>query len=268
MTSVPMKSRPPRIAVVVAVMNSVGTIEECLHSVIEQTHNEVELVVIDGGSQDGTMEVVRAFADHLKFWASAPDKGVYQAWNRALAHVEAEWVLFLGADDLLFSRETLAAASGRLQGVDEEERIAYGSVVWLRADDLLELPWGSDWTTARRRFRFEMTLPHQATFHHITLFQEHGGFDESYRIAGDYEFLLRVRHEVRPRFMPGLTVTRKRPGGIADRPRTVVRKRLEVARAQIAHGLAWAVPITIALDLARDGRDILKGLTGSSGLRP
>ena len=257
-----------RIAVVVAVKNGARTIEECLRSVLEQTLEQVELVVIDGDSRDGTTDILNNYGEHLTYWASAPDTGVYQAWNRALAHVGADWVLFLGADDRLYSSETLALASERLRALAEVERIAYGSVMWHREDGRTEPTWGSDWTTAGRRFRLEMTLPHQATFHHASLFHEFGGFNESYRIAGDYEFMLRVRHDVRPRFIPGLTVTLKRPGGLADQPLTVKRKRLEVARAQIAHGLTWAVPLTMCLDLARDGRETLRRLCRNPGYRP
>ena len=92
-------ARLPRISVVIAVYNGAQTIQRALDSIFEQTYRDLEVVVIDGGSTDGTQAILEHNASQIAYWVSEPDRGVYNAWNKALDHVTGDWVCFLGADD-------------------------------------------------------------------------------------------------------------------------------------------------------------------------
>ena len=91
---------PPLISIIVAVFNGEKTIQQCIDSVAQQSYPYKELIIIDGGSTDRTVELIKANQDKVKYWISEPDGGIYHAWNKGLAQVSGEWVAFLGVDDI------------------------------------------------------------------------------------------------------------------------------------------------------------------------
>src|SRR5690606_34585060 len=97
----------PRFSVVISVFNGAKTLQKCLDSVAGQTYAARELIVIDGGSTDGTQQILRHNAGRLAYWVSEPDRGTYHAWNKALAQASGDWSCFLGADDYLWEPATL-----------------------------------------------------------------------------------------------------------------------------------------------------------------
>jgi glycosyltransferase involved in cell wall biosynthesis len=105
-------SRSPYVSVVVAVFNGVDTLQRALDSLFAQTYRDWELVVIDGGSTDGSVAILERASDRISYWVSEPDRGIYDAWNKALSRLRGQWVVFLGADDYLADRSVLARANG------------------------------------------------------------------------------------------------------------------------------------------------------------
>ena len=102
-----MTSSPaPLISIIVAVFNGKETLQQCIDSVAQQTYQNKELIVIDGGSNDGTLDLLNQNSSRLT-WLSEPDSGVYSAWNKGLARAKGEWVCFLGADDFLWDANVL-----------------------------------------------------------------------------------------------------------------------------------------------------------------
>ncbi len=199
-----------RVSVVVAVRNGVETLQRCIRSVTAQSHGDVELVVIDGASTDGTPEVLERNAASIAYQVSEPDRGIYDAWNKALEHVTGEWVCFLGADDAFASQDAvallLAAASGvelvtaKVAVVDQNGRVR----------SVVGQPW--DWDGMRRH----QVVAHPGALHHRTLFERLGRFDDSFRIAGDYQFLLRLGPDARVAFVDAVVVLMGE-GGVSQR---------------------------------------------------
>ena len=222
---------------VVSVLNAAGTLQQCIDSVLRQTHPRVELVVIDGGSTDGTREVLERNAPGLAYWVSEPDRGIYHAWNKALAHVHNDWICFLGADDYFWVPDTLEKLAPVLAGAYPLVRVVYGQVVLVneRGEETQRL--GRPWDVVRDRFRQIMCLPHTGLMHHRSLFETHGQFDESYRIGGDYEMLLRELRAGEARFVPGLVVAAMGHGGASTDPARSLLMIQEFRRAQVQHGL-------------------------------
>ena len=89
----------PLVTVITAVLNAVGAIKDCIESVVRQEYPNIEHIVLDGGSSDGTVDVLRHYDDRIALWRSEPDRGIYDAWNKALREARGEWICFLGADD-------------------------------------------------------------------------------------------------------------------------------------------------------------------------
>jgi glycosyltransferase involved in cell wall biosynthesis len=242
-----------RLSLILACLNARPLLLRCLESIARQDHRDVELVVADGGSTDGTVGLLAGWkAEPVTSyqWFSGPDRGIADAWNKAVARVSGEWVLFLGADDVLAAPTTLSRAARRLGtlparrlgALPARARVAYGQValVDVRGErvDLLERPWSpADFRGCR------YNLPHQAVFHHRSLFAEFGPFDEDFRIAADFDFLLRVLAHDEPAYLPGLTVTHMQVGGLSSTRRNapaVVREEIRLYRRHVG-GVPWVL---------------------------
>ncbi len=228
------------ISVIVSVFNGVATLQQCIDSVARQTYVAKELIVIDGGSTDGTREVLDRNASKLAYWMSEPDRGIYHAWNKGLAHAKGDWVCFLGADDYLWAPDALERLAPVLARAYPPVRVVYGQVAVVNERGAEMARAGEDWRSAKRRFRQIMCLPHTGLMHHRSLFDVQGRFDESYRIGGDYEMLLRELRGGEAQFVPGLVVAGMRHGGISSDPAGSLEILREFRRAQRAHGLPRA----------------------------
>lgn len=225
----------PQITVIIAVYNGAKTLQQCLDSVAQQSYPHVELIVIDGGSQDGTVELIKANQANISYWVSEPDRGIYNAWNKALAQATGEWVCFLGADDFFWDAQVLERMAAALRRLPQTTRVAYGEIVLLGADDAPFCTVGEPWEKIKKLFCYEMVIPHPGTMHHRSLFEQHGVFDESFRIAGDYEFLLRELGRGDATFVPGLVVG-MRMGGVSSDPKNSLRQLKEIWRIHQING--------------------------------
>lgn len=225
------------ISVVVATLNSAKRLPRCLQSVAAQSHPQREVVLQDGGSTDGTLEIVRAHAGLVAHWDSSRDRGVYDAWNKALAHVRGEWVCFLGADDHLWSPGALAAVARAARMRRPETRLLSGQVAVVNAlGEVLEVH-GRPWRRGGRASLRWLSLPYPGMFVHRTLFEEAGPFDPAYRIGGDYDFLVRALRlsevESIPEVLTGMEV-----GGISSATANELAMLRDIARVWRTRGLA------------------------------
>jgi glycosyltransferase involved in cell wall biosynthesis len=225
------------ITVVIAVRNSARTLEHTLRSVVEQTLSDVECIVIDGASTDGSRDLIERYRDHIAYTVSEPDSGPYDAFNKGVDRATGDWIMFLGSDDVLSDRTTLSQAAIRLAQVPLEQLVAYGRVEVVTRDGTTIGIDGGPWPRAKRRFHVGMGIPHPATFHHRRLFQKHCHFDNTFRIAGDYEFLLRELKTADAADLGELVVTRMTIGGLSSNPRNARLMLAENRRARAMHGL-------------------------------
>lgn len=227
----------PKITVIIAVRNGAATLQRALDSVFEQTYEHVELIVIDGASTDGTAAMIERNAARIAYWESKPDRGIYHAWNKALDHASGDWICFLGADDRLHAPAVLERMGSALQGDLQRHRVAYGLVRVVDQDGSTRMTVGGPWADVRDDFRKRMSIPHQATMHHRSLFDRHGRFNQRYRICGDYEFLLREVLVHEPLFVHDLVLVDMGTGGLSSDPMNSLTMTREFHRARFQHGL-------------------------------
>lgn len=185
-----MSAAPP-LSVIVVCKNPGARLPVALQSIWEQLHVSPDIVVIDGGSTDGTREWLEAHRDRLGTLVSEPDGGVYEAMNKGVAVARGEWLLFLGADDRLVGDMILSESLNWLKKT--EAGVAAGEAAY-NDGRLYKLP-------ARVNPRVRNFVHHQAAFYRRTLFDENGGFDPSLAIMADYDFNLRLWKN-RVRFKP------------------------------------------------------------------
>lgn len=199
----------PLVTVITAVFNGVDTIRSCIDSVLSQDYPNIEHIVMDGGSSDGTIDVLREYENRIASWISERDGGVYDAWNKALDLAHGEWIAFLGADD-----KYLPGAIAAYMALASENPAAdylCSQLKWLHPSGysrLIGVPWETE-------FQRCSCVAHVGSLHRRSLFERYGRFDTTYRIAADYEFLLRAGEDLNAAFMPTVTAV-MRAGGISD----------------------------------------------------
>jgi glycosyltransferase involved in cell wall biosynthesis len=236
----------PLISIIIAVFNGANTLQQCIDSVVQQSYLNKELIIIDAGSTDGTVELLQANNEHINYWVSEPDKGIYSAWNKALVQAKGEWIYFLGADDFFWNNQVLAQLAKHLIIIPTNIRVVYGQVMLLNKVGDNIYPIGKPWKKVKRSFMQVMSIPHQGIMHRHGLFEQHGMFDESFRIAGDYEFLLRELKTGDAVFISDVIISAMRQGGISSNPENTLETMREFRRSQRIHGqcfprLLWLI---------------------------
>lgn len=231
----------PLISIIVAVLDRADVLERCLESIARQTYPALEVLVADGGSTDGSLAIIerRARAGAIAWHDSGKDSGIYAAWNRALGHARGEWICFLGADDFLWSSDSLQRLAPHLSRAALSHRVVYGTAMLVDTEGRELYRLGAPWPGMRSRFRAFMCLPHPGLMHRRALFEERGVFDESFRVAGDYELLLRELRNGEALFAAGVEVVGVGAGGLSSDPYGTLRSLAEVRRAQRRNGIVW-----------------------------
>jgi glycosyltransferase involved in cell wall biosynthesis len=230
----------PLVTVITAVYNAEAVLDKCLESVIHQDYPNVEHIVIDGGSKDGTLDILRRYEDRIALWISEPDAGVYDAWNKGLDLARGTWISFLGADD-----EYLPGAISAYMNLAREYPAAdyLSSPIKFLHPDGFSRTFGGPWMWPR--FSRVMCSIHVGSMHRSRLFDQYGRFDTSYRITGDYEFLLRPQGKLQSAFLPIVSVC-MRVGGISDSTAALH----EAYRAKVETGGRGWIPAKAELYIA------------------
>jgi glycosyltransferase involved in cell wall biosynthesis len=214
----------PLVSVITVVFNGAKHLEEAIVAVASQTYPNIEHIVIDGGSTDGTVDILRQYDDKIGYWMSEPDEGLYDAMNKGVALVEdpESYILFANADDSLYAPDAISRAMLLGQGAD----LVYGKMVL--SDEQISGVIG-------REVQLEdlamQTLCHPATFVRKKVFDRVGEFDTSYKIAADYDHIVRCfTAPVSTQFVD-VIVARMRMGGLSeDRFMLSCRERKAVIR--------------------------------------
>lgn len=97
----------PKISVITVCYNAVKELEKTILSVINQTYNNLEYIIVDGGSTDGTIEIIKKYEYKITFWISEPDNGIYDAMNKGIRHANGEWINFMNAGDIFNDNQVL-----------------------------------------------------------------------------------------------------------------------------------------------------------------
>ena len=206
----------PLISIIVAVFNGAKTLQQCIDSVTQQTYSNKELIIIDGGSQDGTVDLLNANSAKIRYWVSEQDRGIYSAWNKGLTQAKGEWICFLGADDYFRDLYVLDRISDQLVKLPASISVAYGQVIMVNDCGQELYRMGEPWQKVKNSFKQVMSIPHVGTMHRYSLFELHGKFDESFLIAGDYELLMRELKTHDAYFIQDVMVAAMRIGGVSQ----------------------------------------------------
>ncbi len=200
----------PLITIITVVYNSENLIEKTILSVLNQTYQNIEYIIIDGNSKDKTVEIIKKYESKLAYWKSEPDNGLYDAMNKGLAKATGDYICFLNSGDQLYSNDILEKAFGNLSGFPD---IVYGEtmIIDLRGNEIglrrLKAPEKLTW----KSFREGMLVCHQSIYVKKEIASE---YDLKYRIASDFDWVLKALKSAGTVHNSGLILTKFLDGGI------------------------------------------------------
>jgi glycosyltransferase involved in cell wall biosynthesis len=163
----------PLISIIIVVFNGVKTLEDALVSVINQTYNNFELIIIDGGSSDGTLNIIEKYKSKIHIFISEPDTGIYDAMNKGIKLAKGDWIFFLGCDDTLYN--VLDKIAPKLTN---ESTIYYGNSFWNKKQKIYDHKFNFYKLSLRN-------ICHQTIFYPKKVFQLFL-YDTKYRTHADY----------------------------------------------------------------------------------
>ena len=178
-----MRNEQIKISVVTICFNCEAVIENTIHSVINQTYDDVEYIIIDGASKDATMEVVNRYRDKIAYICSEPDRGIYDAMNKGLRACTGDYVIFMNAGDSFYNQTVLERF---IPQIERETIIAHGDIMYI----------GNYFKYRSKPVPLEvmnkqMVVKHQATFIRVDYHKIHP-FDITFRSSGDYDFFYKA----------------------------------------------------------------------------
>ena len=222
-----------KISIVTVVRNNPG-IRQALQSIVAQkTDFPVEIIVIDGQSTDTTLDRVREFGDRISVLVSEPDSGIYDAMNKGLGRATGDVVGFLNSDDTYMKDDVLQAVGDAFRAGPHLQAV-YGDIIYTHPDspDKVVRYWSAAGAAENIR-RNGWAPPHPGFFARRDCLVDAGGFDTSYRIAGDFELLLRLfaSRKIQGAHLPVPLVNMRLGGASNGSIRNILRGNLEIRKA-------------------------------------
>lgn len=170
----------PKVSVIIVTFNAAEFLQKCLDSIYKQSYPNIEIVIMDGGSTDGTLDIIKANQHKITLWRSEKDNGIYDAMNKALTYITGQWVYFIGADDELFEGFTDLA-----YGLKDDSQIYYGRVL------IKEQPTPGPVNAYKHA---KDTICHQAIIYPASVFKKYQ-FNTRYKIAADHVLNMQCWHD-------------------------------------------------------------------------
>lgn len=220
------ETKLPLVSIVISSLNNANELKFTVDSILFDSYGSIELVVIDGGSADGTFLLLESYANRIAHIVSEPDNGIYDAWNKGVRLATGDYIAFLGAGDCYVQNGLRQLVDCALANTEAD--FISSQVEMVSGGKVLRVT-GHAWNWAV--FRHYMNTTHVGSLHSRRLFEKYGDFDNSYRIAGDYEFLLRAGDSLRAAYLEQVIV-RMEAGGASQ---SGYRVFSETERAKLKH---------------------------------
>lgn len=214
----------PLITIITSTFNAANDLEKSIQSVISQSYSKIEYIIIDGGSTDGTLDIIKKYESHIDVWITEKDEGIYDAWNKGLSFATGDWIAFLGADDAYlhdaiynYVNQINKHNGPNLEYISSKVELVTASYKPIR---IIGKPW--NW----HKFKRYMCTAHVGSLHAKSYFERYGNFNMNFKIVGDYELLLRAKDKLKSSFLSCVTV-RMKIGGISNSSSSVFKETFE-----------------------------------------
>ena len=225
------------ITVITSTLNCESDLAKTCKSIKSQTYDDVQWIVIDGASVDGTLNVIQSNQDVITNWISEPDSGIYDAWNKACKLIQGQWVIFLGAGDELYAPNTFELIIGGLNELTDDVVIGYGNVYQILDGEVLYKYLQVD---LKKWDDYRPSLPsHQGVFQRAALFDKSKPFDDSYKVVADSKFLLTALIGAKAKYFD-IDICKMMPDGVSSSDNKVVLVKDEWLRLE--KDLGYKIP--------------------------
>jgi len=249
-----MNSKGVKVSIITSVYNRSNLLEKCIKSVIKQTHKKIEYIVIDGGSNDGSVELIKEYENEIDFWVSEPDDGVYDAMNKGIRRATGDVIGLLNSDDY-YERDTAQVVAETY--ADHPRSIIVGAMNRILPDgSTYTLRGGLSRKALDSSIAYRTPVNHPATFVPASVYDRIGLFDTSIKISSDYEFICRAYKAKVPFVFVDQVLSNMRAGGLSSGTNNALQRALELYRARKKNDLvspvrnaclsAWWLLATIA----------------------
>lgn len=226
-----------KISIVTAAFNSAATIKDTIESVLSQDYPNIEYIVADGGSKDGTVEILKSYGDKIK-WISEKDSGIYDAMNKGVKMATGDAIGVVGSDDFYPDNQAISKVVKAFKESNADS--VYGDLHYVDAVNTNKIVrnWKSG-TYDRQRFLNGWMPPHTAFFLKKSAYDTYGLYDTTYRSAGDYELMLRMlyKHHVSSFYIPEVLMKMRIGGDSNSSIKGRIKANREDLRAWVINGL-------------------------------
>lgn len=245
-----------KISIITVVYNNEKTITQAMQSVLSQTYNDIEYVIIDGSSKDNTVNLINNYKENLGYFISEKDSGLYDAMNKGILACTGDVIGILNSDDL-YQDSTVIASVMEQFIADPELDILYADLVYVKRDDTDKVV--RRWRTKSYYdsfFENANVPPHPALFVKNKVYEKVGLFDLQYKLAADYELMLRMfkKHQFKSKYFSKLVI-KMRLGGATNQSFTnIISQNKEVLKAWKNNGLQapfYLMPLRLFKRLAQ-----------------
>jgi len=212
-----MARNNPLVSIITVVLNNKDTIEDAIKSVLGQTYKNIEYIIVDGGSTDGTVDVIKKYAKYISKWVSEPDNGIYDAMNKGLKLATGDIIGFLNSDDVLNSNDCISAIVKTFEENDVD--VVYGNKVYSDKEDLNKIIryWDAGEYNINN-FKKGWMPPHLSFYAKREIYNKYGYYRTDLKIAADYELMFRFlyKHRIKAKHLPK-PIAKMRVGGISNK---------------------------------------------------
>ena len=187
-----------KISIITITYNSAKTLQRALESVRSQKYDEIEHIIVDGASTDGTVEIIKAYAEKKPsagrqkplevHWVSEPDNGIYNALNKGIRMATGDVIGFLHSDDVFKSPDSIGHIAAALQSSNAQ--VAYGDLQYINGNHVVRR-WKSN-SFSPRSLKYGWMPPHPTLYCRKEVYEQTGLYDEWFRISADYDMILRI----------------------------------------------------------------------------
>lgn len=226
-----------KISIITVCLNSKKTIESTIQSVINQSYSNIEYIVIDGGSTDGTTDIVNQYKSSITAFISEPDQGIYDAMNKGIALAQGDIIGLLNSDDIYTNNRTIEDV---VYTFEKNKNIdaCYSDLVYINENNQVIRYWKSN-AFKPGSFAYGWTPPHPTFFVKREAYAKYGVFSKEYKIAADVELMMRFIeiYEIKAKYVESIWVKMK-TGGISNSSiKNIAKQNIEIIYALKKHKL-------------------------------
>ena len=231
-----------KVSIITVSLNSANTIKDCIKSVVNQSYKNIEYIIIDGGSTDGTLDIIKKYASKISFWISKKDYGIYDAMNKGINLAIGEIIGFLNSDDMFYDSRVVERI---VNAFEKDIDCIYGNLIYVSHRNIKKITrrWISN-EFKEGIFEKSWTPAHPTFYCRKKVYDRYGGYRLDFKIASDVELMYRFlqKHQLISKFINHYFVRMRNRGNSNKGIKSTIIITKEMKRAIIENGGNFYLP--------------------------